>query len=56
MYIAMNRFRIAPGHEDDFETLWRERSGRHMEATRAGSIGAIDAAATFGRTASIPVR
>jgi heme-degrading monooxygenase HmoA len=25
MYIAMNRFRIAPGHEDDFETLWRER-------------------------------
>lgn len=25
MYIAMNRFRIARGHEDDFETLWRER-------------------------------
>jgi len=25
MYIAMNRFRIALGHEDDFETLWRER-------------------------------
>ena len=24
-YIAMNRFRIAPGHEDDFERLWRER-------------------------------
>ncbi len=21
----MNRFRIAPGHEGDFETLWRER-------------------------------
>ena len=21
----MNRFRIARGHEDDFETLWRER-------------------------------
>ena len=25
MYIAMNRFRIAPGREDDFERLWRER-------------------------------
>ena len=25
MYIAMNRFRIAPGREDDFETVWRER-------------------------------
>lgn len=25
MYIAMNRFRIAPGSEQDFETLWRER-------------------------------
>ena len=25
MFIAMNRFRIAPGHEGDFERLWRER-------------------------------
>lgn len=25
MFIAMNRFRIAHGHEGDFETLWRER-------------------------------
>jgi len=25
MYIAMNRFRIALGREDAFETLWRER-------------------------------
>jgi heme-degrading monooxygenase HmoA len=25
MYIAMNRFRIAPGREDEFETVWRER-------------------------------
>jgi heme-degrading monooxygenase HmoA len=25
MYIAMNRFRIAPGREDDFERIWRER-------------------------------
>ena len=25
MYIAMNRFRIAPGFEDGFEELWRQR-------------------------------
>ncbi len=25
MFIAMNRFRIAPGHEPDFEKIWRER-------------------------------
>lgn len=25
MYIAMNRFKIAPGFEDGFETTWRER-------------------------------
>lgn len=25
MYIAMNRFRIARGREEDFERLWRER-------------------------------
>jgi heme-degrading monooxygenase HmoA len=30
MYIAMNRFRIAAGHEQDFETIWRTReSGLH---------------------------
>ena len=26
MYIAMNRFRIAPGREDTFEAVWRERT------------------------------
>lgn len=25
MYIAMNRFRIAAGREEEFEKLWRER-------------------------------
>lgn len=25
MFIAMNRFRIAAAHEDDFERIWRER-------------------------------
>jgi len=25
MYLAMNRFKIVPGKEDDFETVWRER-------------------------------
>jgi heme-degrading monooxygenase HmoA len=30
MYIAMNRFRIALGHEEDFEKIWRERDS-HLE-------------------------
>ena len=30
MYIAMNRFRIAPGFEDGFERLWRERES-HLD-------------------------
>lgn len=25
MYIAMNRFKVRPGAEEDFETVWRER-------------------------------
>jgi heme-degrading monooxygenase HmoA len=25
MFIAMNRFRIAPGRESDFENIWRNR-------------------------------
>jgi len=25
MFIAMNRFRIAPGRESDFEQIWKER-------------------------------
>lgn len=25
MFIAMNRFKIAPGFEDGFEKIWRER-------------------------------
>ena len=25
MYIAMNRFRVAPGREDEFEEVWRNR-------------------------------
>ena len=25
MYIAMNRFRIAPGREEEFVSVWRER-------------------------------
>jgi len=30
MFIAMNRFRIALGREDDFEKLWRERDS-HLD-------------------------
>ncbi|MEM7503717.1 MAG: antibiotic biosynthesis monooxygenase [Pseudomonadota bacterium] len=25
MFVAMNRFKIAPGYEEGFETVWRER-------------------------------
>lgn len=28
MYIAMNRFRIAPGREQDFITIWKSRDSR----------------------------
>ncbi len=28
MYIAMNRFQIAIGHETDFEELWRNRDSQ----------------------------
>lgn len=27
-YIAMNRFRVAKGREEDFEDIWRSREGR----------------------------
>ncbi len=30
MFIAMNRFRIALGHEETFERIWRERE-THLE-------------------------
>lgn len=30
MYIAMNRFRIAPGREDDFIAIWKNRE-THLE-------------------------
>ncbi|MFL1406760.1 antibiotic biosynthesis monooxygenase family protein [Marinobacter sp. M1N3S26] len=30
MYIAMNRFRIAPGKEEDFIEIWRNRDS-HLE-------------------------
>jgi heme-degrading monooxygenase HmoA len=28
MFIAMNRFRIAPGREEDFEEVWRSRDSK----------------------------
>ncbi len=32
MYIAMNRFKVTPGHEEAFETLWRDRDS-HLGGT-----------------------
>lgn len=31
MYVAMNRFRITPGREADFEAIWRNRETRLEE-------------------------
>lgn len=31
MFIAMNRFKVAPGHEDAFEEVWRSRDSRLAE-------------------------
>lgn len=28
MFIAMNRFNVKPGHEEEFERVWRERDSR----------------------------
>jgi len=30
MYIAMNRFRIAPGREEEFVDVWRQRES-HLD-------------------------
>mgnify|MGYP004453585309 FL=1 len=31
MYIAMNRFRVAPGRGEEFEEVWRRRDSRLRE-------------------------
>ncbi len=31
MFIAMNRFRIVPGREDEFLTIWKNRNSRLSE-------------------------
>ena len=28
MFVAMNRFRVAPGSEEAFESVWRARKSR----------------------------
>jgi heme-degrading monooxygenase HmoA len=40
MFVAMNRFRIAPGQEDAFEALWRQRDSRlgEVEGFRAFAL------------------
>ena len=31
MFIAMNRFRVVPGYEETFESIWRERKSHLSE-------------------------
>ena len=33
MYLAMNRFKIVLGREDDFETVWKSRE-THLEGVK----------------------
>lgn len=47
MYIAMNRFRVAKGSEQDFETLWRDRDS-HL----ADTPGFVDFAMLRGAEAA----
>ncbi len=45
MFIAMNRFRIAPGFEDDFEELWRQRDSYLAEVPGFVSFALLRGAA-----------
>lgn len=51
MFIAMNRFRIAPGREADFIEVWRQRDSRLAEVPGFHSFhllqGPSDAQATL---------
>jgi len=33
-FIAMNRFKVRPGSEDDFESVWKDRESRLKEVPR----------------------
>ena len=37
MYIAMNRFKIYPGKENEFEKLWKERDS-HLDGVATINI------------------
>ena len=39
MYIAMNRFKVAKGSEEEFEAIWRNRD-RRLSEVPGGSPGA----------------
>ena len=50
MFIAMNRFRIAPGREDDFEEVWRARESYLDEAPGFKRFRLLRGAAGDGET------
>ena len=43
MYIAMNRFRIAPGREEDFLEGWRNRDSHLEEVPGDGALAELPA-------------
>ena len=53
MFIAMNRFKIAPGFEAAFEQLWRERES-HLEEVPGFRSFALLKLHPFGEAAAAP--
>jgi len=46
MFVAMNRFRIAPGKETDFIELWRNRESRLDQVSGFKTFNLLQGAAT----------
>ena len=50
MYIAMNRFRIRPGHEADFLEVWRSRDSHLNEVPGFKTFNMLQGATTEEHT------
>jgi len=50
MFIAMNRFRIKPGHEEDFLQIWRERDSHLNEVPGFQQFNMLQGATTEEHT------
>ena len=50
MYLAMNRYAIAPGMEEGFETIWRERETVLAEVPGCVSVALLKGASVDSQT------